>query len=429
VPLGPPDLPKATNRLQDSHHTYEASYTAPFSNRLLLELGGNRFDNTPQDLAFQPGQGPRPINDIGKGFIYGAVSQIRYSGQTDHFRGSLSYVSGTHALKVGGEARFSEHNPFTTKTPGDTSYVLLNGKPSSVTFFTGRLTYYNRMRPNLGMYAQDRWTLKRLTADVGLRFDYVRTSYPAESLPAEQYRPQPISFSGATVLGWKDIDPRLGIAYDLFGTGKTAIKGNVARYVNQQVLAITRTVNPIATSQMSTTRSWTDNGDFIIQGDPLNPLANGELGPGSNKSFGAPVVQLQMDPDFAKGFGVRPYIWEMSAGVQHELLPGVALTGMYYRKLYGNFQVTQNRAVSPSDYSPYSVTAPSDPRLPNGGNYLITGLYDLNPNKVGQTDNLLTSSEKCGSQIRHWNGVDLLVNARVGKGASLALKSRPAARL
>jgi hypothetical protein len=126
-----------------------------------------------------------------------------------------------------------------------------------------------------------------------------------------------------------------------------------------------------------------------------------------------------MDPDFAKGFGVRPYIWEMSAGVQHELLPGVALTGMYYRKLYGNFQVTQNRAVSPSDYSPYSVTAPSDPRLPNGGNYLITGLYDLNPNKVGQADNLLTSSEKFGGQIQHWNGVDLLVNARVGKGASL----------
>ena len=76
--------------------------------------------------------------------------------------------------------------------------------------------------------------------------------------------------------------------------------------------------------------------------------------------------------------------WEVSAGVQHELVPRVSVNASYFRRQYTTFQVTQNTAVASTDYTPYCVTAPSDARLPGGGRQRVCGLFDLNLAKVGQ---------------------------------------------
>jgi hypothetical protein len=115
-------------------------------------------------------------------------------------------------------------------------------------------------------------------------------------------------------------------------------------------------------------RRWTDsNGDYVVQGDPFNLAANGELGPSSNLNFGRPIASARNDPAFAMGFGLRPYEWEFSAGVQHELIPRVSINGVFFRRIYGNFQVTDNQAVTPGDYGPSCVSTPTDSRLPGGG--------------------------------------------------------------
>src|SRR5207249_1574183 len=125
-----------------------------------------------------------------------------------------------------------------------------------------------------GIYGQDQWTLHRLTLNLGLRFDYYDQSYRDVHLPPVQWVPIPRNFTAAKFVEWKDVEPRAGFAYDLFGTGKTAVKASIGRYVLQQG-ALT---NPGRTNT-SMRRTWTDpNGDYIILGDPLNPAANGELG-------------------------------------------------------------------------------------------------------------------------------------------------------
>ena len=176
-------------------------------------------------------------------------------------------------------------------------------------------------------------------------------------------------------------------------------------------------------SNPSTSRSWTDNGDFIVQGDPLNPLANGELGPSSNRNFGKTIVTTTLDPAIARGFGKRPYNWDLSAGVQHELRPQVSVSTMLFYRWFGNFglgssNVTENRAYTPADFTSYCITVPLDSRLPGGGGNTLCGLFDLDPAKapVGQIDNVLTRAR---DEYKHWTGVDLTVNARLPRGLLL----------
>jgi hypothetical protein len=81
--------------------------------------------------------------------------------------------------------------------------------------------------------------------------------------------------------------------------------------------------------------------------------------------------------------------------------------------------VVQNRAVLPSDYSPFQITAPTDPRLPGGGGYVVGGLFDLNPNKVGAVDNFVTFADNLGGQSEVFNGMDFTINARPRDGVLL----------
>src|SRR5439155_10189666 len=125
------------------------------------------------------------------------------------------------------------------------------------------------------------------------------------------------------------------------------------------------------------------------------------LGPSSNINFGKPVSTTRYG-DFTDGFGLRGYNWELSTGVQHELLPRVSVNASYFRRWYGNFRVTDNLAVTGTDFHPYCIPAPVDPRLPGGGGQQLCGLYDVKPAKFGQVDNLVTLAKNYGKQTDHW---------------------------
>ena len=117
----------------------------------------------------------------------------------------------------------------------------------------------------------------------------------------------------------------------------------------------------------------------------------------------------------------RDYYWDVSTEVQHQIGRGLSVTGGYYRNWYKNFYVTDNLAVAPSDFSPYCVTAPSDPRLPGGGGYQVCGLYDMVPAKFGLVNNLITQSSHYGDQskVSDFFGINLnwrLPRVQVGGG-------------
>ena len=140
----------------------------------------------------------------------------------------------------------------------------------------------------------------------------------------------------------------------------------------------------------------------------------------SDTNFGKPTLSLAYDPATLNGWGTRPFQWEFSTSVQHQILPNVSVDFGYFRRWYGNFGVTDNLNLSPADYEAFSVTAPSDQRLPGGGGYTVGGFLDVVPSKAAVVpNNYFTLARNYGKQIDRWNGIDLTVNTRVRAGMTL----------
>ena len=176
-----------------------------------------------------------------------------------------------------------------------------------------------------------------------------------------------------------------------------------------------------------TTRSWNDSfygagdprtGNYVPDCDLTSSITNGECGPYDNRNFGTAVITNKYATDVTEGYGVRPNNQQISAVVQHELQPGFGVTVGYYRTWYGNKTVTDNLLVTPADFTAFCVTAPADSRLPDGGGYQVCDPTDVNPTSFGRVDNLIIRAEE-GEQTEVFNGIDIGMNARFGRGGRL----------
>ena len=137
----------------------------------------------------------------------------------------------------------------------------------------------------------------------------------------------------------------------------------------------------------------------------------------NSATFGTTAqTTANIDPRILSGWGVRSNDWQWGASVQQQVLPRVSIEVGYFRRWLNNFTVTDNLAVGAADFTPYSITAPSDPRLPDGGGYVVDGLYNVMPAKFGQTSNNITLADNFGEQYQRYNGMLFNISARFGSG-------------
>ncbi len=132
--------------------------------------------------------------------------------------------------------------------------------------------------------------------------------------------------------------------------------------------------------------------------------------------FGTVVPGTTYDPEVLEGWGKRFYNWEFTTGVQHELMPRLSLDVQYARRWYGNFRTMDDRNVGPEDYTQFTITAPTDARLPNGGGYQLTA-FDLTQAAFARPqNNFVTLSKNYGDQTEVYNALSVGVNARLQNG-------------
>jgi hypothetical protein len=321
---------------------------------------------------------------------------------------NVSYVTGSHNFKTGvWVQQWPNFNEWSVN--GGMLQNFRNGVPTSVTLYASPL-YNKTMAHNIGLYTQDQWTMRRLTLNVGLRYDTYRGYAPEVRMPAGPFVPERTFAKTDDLVTLNDLNPRIGAAYDLFGNSRTAVKGFLGRFIVGEAGDLP--AQPAMAIVSSANRTWADrNGDFVPQ--------ESELGPLSNNQFGNPQpVALTVGDDVRYGWGNRAYTWQGILSIDHEVVPGLGVQLAYYRTWWGNQNFIDNQLVTAADFDEYCITAPVDSRLPSDvSGSQICGLYDIKPAKYGQVQN----SQQLAGDLRRrvFNGIDVNVSGRFGNGGTI----------
>jgi hypothetical protein len=421
------------------YYVTQATWSSPVTNRVLLEAGFSRFHYRYAGFGQVPPDGIMDLIQVTEqSSMYGRAN-FGYRGVANYsdndsnpnnWRASASYVTGAHNLKVGYLGSFQRTDTTNRVNPAQLTYRFNNAIPNRFTFRLPTWMNADRTLTN-ALYVQDQWTRARLTLQGALRYDQASSWSPADhngTTEVSRFNAQPIGFERTeSVWGYRDLSPRLGLVYDLFGTGKTALKANAGRYLENATNDMNYVVNnPANRIVQSVNRDWTDgNNNKEVDCNILNPAAQtspggdtcGALG-GNSLNFGNVGSGLtQVNQAILGGWGIRPGDWQFGVSVQQELLPRVSLDVGYNRRWFkGNF-VTDNQVRSPLDYEAWSFNAPLDPRLPGGGGYPITqyAVTQAAFNRAAQ--NYVTFESDFGPErVDYWHGIDVTGNARLRNG-------------
>jgi hypothetical protein len=411
-------------------HVQQLTWRSPVTNRILLEAGFGTYlaqwggkeppGNRTRDLIRVTEQAGEISN-----LNYRSVNWASHWNGTHTWSASASYVTGAHSMKFGYNGAFYVLDQQTFTNNHRLSYRFNNGVPNQLTMTANPFETRARTQ-STSFYAQEQWTVGRLTLQGGIRYDRASSYFAEQTIGPDRFVPVQIAFPRTEgVNAFNDISLRSGVSYDAFGNGKTALKMSIGRYLEAATNGSRYTTNnPISRIQTSTTRNWTDaNQNFRPDCNLLNPASQDLRASGGdfcaawqNQNFGRAVFTSTNDPAILEGWGVRPDDWSFSAAIQQEVLPRVSVEVGYYRRWFGNTTETDNLAVTPADYDKYSVTAPVDSRLPNNGGHTIDDLWNISEAKFSASDNYVTLSETFGERVQYWNGVDVNVTVRMGNG-------------
>ncbi len=428
------------------NHVGVAKWTRTQTSRMLLEGGFGLYQQNYTELYQESVTGVKPtewnLDAIRGARVYTVVDQsngrvanawttpqISYSTLRT-YQGAMQYVTGSHSFRVG--AALTEGDWRRTRAfAGDISQITYNaGVPVSSTLALP-WDRRNGIKADLGIFAQDRWSLGRVTLNLGVRFDnFIGESQRSEVLPSRHNTGfvfdtcadginNPTAGCVGRVQNWKDISPRIGFSWDVFGNGRTAIKASAARYVNGQMIAVADDVNPASALSLTDTRPWRDLDGNGLPIDGNGNIQFGELSASTTTpTFGRRIGTTRYDPDVLNGWFKRGYNVEYTVAAQHQLMDRMSVNGGWYRRSFGNITFTDDTRFNLSSYDgPFCMTAPVNANLPNGGGYQVCGIYNLKPSVFAQNlpaDNLVTFGDNITNV---YEGIDLNIDWRLPRSA------------
>jgi hypothetical protein len=353
---------------------------------------------------------------------WGTSNYGRTQAEARIWSASVAYVTGSHNLKVGFQDKVGQDDVLNQRN-GDLIANYSNNKPTSVTVYNTPANQKVGIHMDLGIYAQDSWTIKRLTVSPGVRVQWFNASATAVSVPAGRFAPARYYPEQKDLPNFPhDVAPRFSAAYDLFGDGRTAVKTSAGRYYVQQTGFWTKVY--ANSGQFSDTRNWFDcdlnaagsacsglnlptNNDGLVQ---MN-----EIGPASSSTFG-----LRSDQNPAPGIR-RMSNWEYSGAVQHQVTTRVSVGFAWYHRSWRDLQVTTHTLISNADYSSFTTAMPSfanDATLSGvlDPNAVLT-LYNLNAAKKSVYGSALIDSNSNNQSV--YNGFETSFSARLLLGSTV----------
>ncbi|MFN8066745.1 MAG: TonB-dependent receptor [Vicinamibacterales bacterium] len=320
---------------------------------------------------------------------------------------SVAYVTGSHNVKVGIQDHWGTYRN-TRLANGDLRAQFNNGVPFQVTILNTPVDYTDKLKADLGVFAQDSWTLKRLTINYGARWELFAHGVANEESGAGRFVAAR-SFSAIDMPTWKSIAPRVGIVYDVFGNQKTAVKASFGKYMQQGTVGFSQSQNPLLLTTQ--TVAWNDlNGDgnpqgelgcvYLTAGCEINVAGNATTARQLPVNFGT-VAPVAYAPDIKRMYNV-----ESTASIQHEIFNGVSVTAGWYHREYFNLRRRFNTGVTLNDFTPFTLYSPID------GSPIT--YYNISSAKVSQIATNLVD-QNAPDRTMKYNGFEYNFNARIGK--------------
>jgi hypothetical protein len=255
------------------HPNLISTVTATYNRVMATRTGVTGFPSWTSLGVNIPNLSPHPSEtdvDLGIGGYLGSccggLGFNRFPSAEYEFDNNWTYVRSSHTLQFGVDIKYHE------RTTGDSDYIgegcfsfnaqisgnnlsdFMLGKPSS---FEQRLATEGTLQRSLpAWYITDGWKVSRkLTLDLGLRWDpwvplsasgnkldiFSQADYD-QGIGSKRFplAPPGLLFAGdpgvpdtATPASFRVFDPRIGFAYDLFGNGRTAIRGGFGMYQDE----------------------------------------------------------------------------------------------------------------------------------------------------------------------------------------------------
>jgi hypothetical protein len=421
--------PETSQYLRTLVQNRQVTWSSTVTSRLLLEAGLGSYY-----AKWGPFESPgNPTRDLVRiteltarngavaGLQYRSANWGEHVDNPNRWRATMSYVTGAHSVKVGYQGAHLVEDIENHGNNRNLAYTFFGGRPTSLTQSLRVFTQKDRVR-YAAVFVEDQWTRGRMTLQGALRYDRAWSYSPEQQIGPTDFLPEALRFPETPgVNAYKDISPRGGLAYDLFGSGRTAVKVNFGKYLEpaSNLNGNYSISNPIARIATTTTRTWTDpSGDFEPQCNLLDRAANGECGPMNSPTFGtATRTTAAIDPEILNGWSVRPGDWQIGVSLQQQIVPRVSVEVGYFRRWLTNFTTTDNEALTAADFTEFAIVAPVDDRLPNGGGYVVDGLYNVTAaGFVRPPSNNITFAKNFGEQTQVYNGVLVNLSARAANG-------------
>jgi hypothetical protein len=409
-----------------AYHTASAKLTNTVTSRLFIEGGWSSnleyYTNSyqagierPRGTAAWFAGAAREEEDLtGYRFTAAPDNQVTQSPSRYTVSASAAYVTGSHNIKAGFQRTWGtfwhteDQHADLIQNYQSASTGIPWSVPDSVTVQNTPLDRYGeRLNYDLGVYAQDSWAIKRLTLNMGLRWERLN----AQVMPATSRAGQFIGvreFEAVEDLPeWSDWAPRFAMVYDVFGNAKTAVKYSINRYNAARTTGIAESYNPL--NDVTSTLRWNDvNRDDIAQGDRgCAPYPS----PGCEIDFS--TLPANFGAVALNEYGDYPRTWNLEHGLelQHQLLPRLSLTTSWFHGSFENLTTTINRSYdADADYVSATVYHPDTGEA-------LSDVYFLRPAARGRPTNNLDTFDP--ERQRLYDALNLEFRIRPGGGAQL----------
>ena len=399
---------EATNRQSGPNNYYKGEHQWAASNRLMLEAeysynnAGFKLDY--HDDALATVQRLRLV-DQGDTFMrsgtYSDNIRPTYESRMDGNYFLPSFIGGDHSTKFGARWRSTPYETINKTGGGATARIRASGQNEADITRDGDTS---REMWQYSLYFSDSYKKNRATATWGLRFDHQDDRAIASHIDANPILPDllpAIDFKGADGgAAFNDLAPRVALAYDLKGDGRTVLKASTARYYGLGI-DTAGTVNPAGQTTLS--YFWNDvNGDLLVQRNELDFARGFRATPSPNYDPANPSsVQTpnRVDPRLENDITD-----EFVATVDREITGNFAVGVSYIWRNYHNFQDAYRNA-TPDSYAPVTFTAACGNMLCDAPSYTATYFQRAVAVPAGTT-------RRNDRASRSYNGLELTARKR-----------------